>query len=147
MTNTAPAIAIRLLTRSLSVDQKGISFLKKLRPTVIESDGHGQVVLFDVAPHVAIELQEDLVLLSRVDFEWEGPATCRPRLIGPIEISVDRIREEGPEILLAAIADLRTRQLERASFCMYCGTLVMPYERDDEYCCMGCSERHLGVVH
>ena len=147
MTGKAPTIAIRLLSRSLPVDEKGLAFLTKLRPTVIEMVGHGQVVLFDVAPHVAIVAHEGFVLLSRVEFEWDGPATSSPRLIGPIKISVDRIREEGPEILLAAIAELRTRQLERASFCMYCGTLVMPYERDDVYCCMGCSERHLGVVH
>lgn len=147
MTGTAPTLALRLLSRSLSVDEKGLAFLRKLRPTVIELVGHGRVVLFDVAPHVAIVPHDGFVLVSRVIFEWDGPATSNPRLIGPIMITDSRIREEGPEVLLAGIAQQRTRQLVNATFCMYCGNLVMPYERDDEYCCMGCSGRHLGVVH
>ena len=103
-----------------------------------------EMVLLSVGPPVAITFALAGCRVWRCEFKWTGPGGGYDVLVGK---SIDLNARASTAEVLGAIAKQRTKQLRKASFCQYCGELVMPDSRDEKYCCMGCSERFLGVVH
>ena len=103
-----------------------------------------EMVLLGVGPLVAITFALAGCRVWRCEFKWTGPGGGYDVLVGK---SIDLNARASTTKLIEAIAKQRTKQLRKASFCGYCGELVMPDSRDEKYCCMGCSERFLGVVH
>ena len=103
-----------------------------------------EMVLLSVGPPVAITFALAGCRVWRCEFKWTGPGGGYDVLVGK---SIDLNARASAAEVLEAIAKQRTKQLRKASFCQYCGELVMPDSRDEKYCCMGCSERFLGVVH
>ena len=103
-----------------------------------------EMVLLGVGPPVAITFALAGCRIWRYEFKWTGPGGGYDVLVGK---SIDLNARASTTKLIEAIAKQRTKQLRKASFCGYCGELVMPDSRDEKYCCMGCSERFLGVVH
>lgn len=103
-----------------------------------------EMVLLSVSPPVAITFALAGCRVWRCEFKWTGPGGGYDVLVGK---SIDLDARASAAEVLEAIAKQRTKQLRKASFCKYCGELVMPDSRDEKYCCMGCSERFLGVVH
>jgi hypothetical protein len=103
-----------------------------------------EMVLLNVGPPVAITFALPGCRVWRYEFRWTGPDGGYGVLTGK---SIDLDARASAAEVLEAIAKQRTKQLRKASFCGYCGELVMPDSRDEKYCCMGCSERFLGVVH
>ena len=103
-----------------------------------------EMVLLGIGPPVAITFALAGCRVWRCEFKWTGPGGGYDLLVGK---SRDLNARASAAEVLEAIAKQRTKQLRKASFCQYCGELVMPDSRDEKYCCMGCSERFLGVVH
>ena len=105
-----------------------------------------EMVLLGVGPPVAITFELAGCRVWRCEFKWNysRPGGGYDVLVGK---SIDLNARVSAAEVLEAIAKQRTKQLRKASFCQYCGELVMPDSRDEKYCCMGCSERFLGVVH
>jgi hypothetical protein len=103
-----------------------------------------EMVLFSAGPPVAITFALAGCRVWRCEFKWTGPGGGYDVLVGK---SIDLNAPASATEVIEAIAKQRTKQLRKASFCRYCGELVMPDGRDEKYCCMGCSERFLGVVH
>ena len=108
-----------------------------------------EMVLLNVGPPVAITFALPGCRVWRYEFRWTSPGGGYGVLIGkPVDLDAfDDYGFTSASEVLEAIAKQRTKQLRKASFCRYCGELVMPDRRDEKYCCMGCSERFLGVVH
>ena len=103
-----------------------------------------EMVLLSVGPPVAITFALAGCQVWRCEFKWTGAGGGYDVLVGK---SIDLNARASTAEVLEAIAKQRTKQLRKATFCGYCGELVMPDSRDEKYCCMGCSERFLGVVH
>ncbi len=108
-----------------------------------------EMVLLTVGPPVAITFALPGCRVWRYQFRWTSPGGGYGVLIGkPVDLDAfDDYGFTSATEVLEAIAKQRTKQLRKASFCRYCGELVMPDSRDEKYCCTGCSERFLGVVH
>ena len=108
-----------------------------------------EMVLLNVGPPVAITFALPGCRVWKYEFRWTSPGSGYGVLIGnPVDLDAfDEYGFTSATEVLEAIAKQRTKQLRKASFCKYCGELVMPDSRDEKYCCMGCSERFLGVVH
>ena len=108
-----------------------------------------EMVLLTVGPQVAITFALPGCRVWKYKFRWTGPGGGHGVLVGePIDLEgFDDYGSTSADEVLRAIAKQRTKQLRKASFCKYCGELVMPDRRDEKYCCMSCSENILGVVH
>jgi len=108
-----------------------------------------EMVLLSATPQVAITFALPGCRVWKYEFRWTGPSGGHGVLIGE-SIDLEGFDDYGStsaDEVLKAIAKQRTKQLRKASFCKYCGELVMPDRRDEKYCCMSCSENILGVVH
>ena len=108
-----------------------------------------EMVLLSATPQVAITFALPGCRVWKYEFRWTGPSGGHGVLIGE-SIDLEGFDDYGStsaDEVLKAIAKQRTKQLRKASFCKYCGELVMPDRRDEKYCCMTCSESILGCVH
>ena len=81
-----------------------------------------EMVLLGVGPPVAITFALAGCRIWRHEFKWTGPGGGYDVLVGK---SIDLNARASTTKLIEAIAKQRTKQLRKASFCGYCGELVI----------------------